>query len=61
MQECKRMRKYPLQVITNIDQIDAGWWQGLAPDRTTYGLFPANYVELLDDDALAEVAKKFAS
>ena len=33
----------------------------MAPDRTTYGLFPANYVELLDDDALAEVAKKFAS
>jgi len=51
----------PDQVITNIDQIDAGWWQGLAPDRTTYGLFPANYVELLDDDAMAEVSKKLAS
>ena len=49
-------------MITNIDQIDAGWWQGLAPDRTTYGLFPANYVELLEDDAaVAEVAKKFAT
>lgn len=37
----------PDDVITNIDQIDEGWWQGLAPDGT-YGLFPANYVELIE-------------
>lgn len=37
----------PDDVITNVDQIDEGWWQGLAPDGT-YGLFPANYVELLE-------------
>lgn len=37
----------PGQVITNIDQIDVGWWQGLGPDGS-YGLFPANYVELLE-------------
>lgn len=36
----------PGDVITHIDQIDEGWWQGLAPDGT-YGLFPANYVELM--------------
>ncbi|XP_052872645.1 drebrin-like protein [Anopheles cruzii] len=36
----------PEDIITHIDQIDEGWWQGLAPDGT-YGLFPANYVELL--------------
>ncbi|KAL9702094.1 hypothetical protein quinque_005612 [Culex quinquefasciatus] len=36
----------PGDVITHIDQIDEGWWQGLAPDGT-YGLFPANYVELI--------------
>ncbi len=24
-----------------------GWWQGVGPDGT-YGLFPANYVELID-------------
>ncbi|XP_055600937.1 drebrin-like protein [Uranotaenia lowii] len=36
----------PGDIITHIDQIDEGWWQGLAPDGT-YGLFPANYVELL--------------
>ncbi|XP_008476634.1 drebrin-like protein [Diaphorina citri] len=36
----------PGDILTHIDQIDAGWWQGLAPDGT-YGLFPANYVQLL--------------
>ncbi|KAK7109940.1 drebrin-like protein B isoform X2 [Littorina saxatilis] len=35
----------PDDVITNIDQIDSGWWQGFAPDGS-YGMFPANYVEL---------------
>nr|CAD7426260.1 unnamed protein product [Timema monikensis] len=52
----------PGDIITHIDQIDEGWWQGLGPDGTyglfpanyglgpngTYGLFPANYVELLN-------------
>lgn len=37
----------PGDIITHIDQIDAGWWQGLGPDGT-FGLFPANYVQLLD-------------
>ncbi|XP_037807747.1 drebrin-like protein isoform X2 [Lucilia sericata] len=37
----------PGDVITHIDQIDEGWWQGLGPDGT-YGLFPANYVEIID-------------
>lgn len=36
----------PGDVITHIDAIDEGWWQGLAPDGT-YGLFPANYVEVI--------------
>lgn len=36
----------PDDVITNIDQIDEGWWQGVSPDGT-FGLFPANYVELI--------------
>lgn len=38
----------PGDIITNIDQVDEGWWQGLGPDGT-YGLFPANYVELLPE------------
>lgn len=37
----------PGDIITHIDQIDTGWWQGLGPDGT-FGLFPANYVQLLD-------------
>lgn len=37
----------PGDIITHIDQIDEGWWQGLAPDGVTYGLFPSNYVELV--------------
>ncbi|KAI1277976.1 Drebrin-like protein [Halotydeus destructor] len=37
----------PDDIITHIEQIDEGWWQGMGPDGT-YGLFPANYVELLD-------------
>ncbi|KAJ1371232.1 hypothetical protein KIN20_033142 [Parelaphostrongylus tenuis] len=34
----------PDDVITNIEQIDAGWWRGICNGQ--YGLFPANYVEL---------------
>lgn len=37
----------PGDIITHIDQIDEGWWQGLGPDGT-FGLFPANYVELIE-------------
>ncbi|XP_004537721.1 drebrin-like protein isoform X1 [Ceratitis capitata] len=37
----------PGDLITHIDQIDEGWWQGLGPDGT-YGLFPANYVEIIN-------------
>lgn len=36
----------PGDIITHIDQIDEGWWQGLGPDGT-FGLFPANYVEVI--------------
>jgi len=37
----------PGDIITHIDAIDEGWWQGLGPDGT-YGLFPANYVEVIE-------------
>lgn len=37
----------PGDIITHIDAIDEGWWQGLGPDGT-YGLFPANYVEVVE-------------
>ena len=38
----------PDDILTHVDKIDPGWYQGFAPDGS-YGLFPANYVELLDD------------
>jgi hypothetical protein len=47
----------PGQLITNIDQIDPGWWQGLAPDGATYGLFPANYVEVVDEEKAKQALK----
>ncbi|CAN0012387.1 unnamed protein product [Lampetra fluviatilis] len=37
----------PDDLITHIDQIDEGWWRGYGPDGR-YGLFPANYVQLLN-------------
>lgn len=36
----------PDDIITNIEQIDDGWWIGVAPDGTR-GMFPSNYVELI--------------
>ena len=36
----------PDDIITNIEQIDEGWWLGVAPDGKQ-GMFPANYVELM--------------
>ena len=36
----------PDNVITNINQIDDGWWEGYTANGS-YGMFPANYVELI--------------
>ncbi|KAF7694871.1 drebrin-like b isoform X1 [Silurus meridionalis] len=36
----------PDDIITSIEMIDEGWWRGYAPDGH-FGMFPANYVELL--------------
>ncbi|XP_034534339.1 drebrin-like a [Notolabrus celidotus] len=36
----------PDDIITGIDMVDEGWWRGFGPDGN-YGMFPANYVELL--------------
>ncbi|XP_069817007.1 drebrin-like protein [Dendropsophus ebraccatus] len=37
----------PDQIITHIEMIDEGWWRGYGPDGH-FGMFPANYVELLE-------------
>uniref|UniRef100_A0A4W4H447 Drebrin-like a n=1 Tax=Electrophorus electricus TaxID=8005 RepID=A0A4W4H447_ELEEL len=36
----------PDDIISGIEMIDDGWWRGYGPDGH-YGMFPANYVELL--------------
>lgn len=36
----------PDDIITGIEMIDEGWWRGVGPNGH-YGMFPANYVELL--------------
>uniref|UniRef100_A0A8C9TWF3 Drebrin like n=1 Tax=Scleropages formosus TaxID=113540 RepID=A0A8C9TWF3_SCLFO len=36
----------PDEIITGIEMIDEGWWRGYAPDGS-FGMFPANYVDLL--------------
>lgn len=36
----------PNDEITHIEMIDEGWWKGFHQATVTYGLFPANYVQL---------------
>lgn len=40
------------ELITNIDQIDEGWWRGRRDLDGSYGLFPSNYVELCSPEEL---------
>ena len=43
----------PGDIITNIEKIDEGWWRGQAPNGVT-GLFPANYVEEIEEQPVEE-------
>ncbi|KAI1504653.1 hypothetical protein F5X99DRAFT_21548 [Biscogniauxia marginata] len=43
------------EYVTNIDMVDDDWWMG-TNSRGEIGLFPSNYVELLDDDEGAAAA-----
>ncbi|XP_036000371.1 drebrin-like b isoform X5 [Fundulus heteroclitus] len=36
----------PDDIISGIEMIDEGWWRGYGPDGH-FGMFPANYVELI--------------
>ncbi|KAM6944282.1 drebrin-like b isoform 8-T8 [Lycodopsis pacificus] len=36
----------PDDIITGIEMIDEGWWRGYSPNGH-FGMFPANYVELM--------------
>jgi len=37
----------PPDIVCNIERVDEGWWQGVGPGGE-YGLFPANYVQLIN-------------
>ncbi|KAI8636889.1 hypothetical protein BD408DRAFT_425418 [Parasitella parasitica] len=45
------------EVITQIDQVDEGWWFGVSEDGQKQGLFPANYVQIVEQEepATAEI------
>ena len=38
----------PGDIITNIEMIDDGWWRGFDPSEH-FGMFPANYVKLIEE------------
>ncbi|KAJ2078677.1 actin binding protein [Coemansia sp. RSA 988] len=37
------------ETIRNIDQLDQGWWYGESEDGSRGGVFPSNFVELIED------------
>lgn len=36
------------EVIEQIEELDEGWWSGVSVDGSKTGLFPANYVEVVE-------------
>ncbi|CAO3642663.1 unnamed protein product [Cunninghamella echinulata] len=48
--EANEMALIEGEVIVEIDQVDEGWWYGISEDGKKQGLFPANYVEVLQED-----------
>ncbi|KAI9305350.1 hypothetical protein BJ944DRAFT_249125 [Cunninghamella echinulata] len=48
--EANEMALVEGEVIVEIDQVDEGWWYGISEDGKKQGLFPANYVEVLQED-----------
>ncbi|KAF9581777.1 hypothetical protein BGW38_001088 [Lunasporangiospora selenospora] len=38
------------EVILNVTELDVGWWSGESKDGTRSGLFPANYVEVIESE-----------
>ncbi|KAI8885354.1 hypothetical protein K501DRAFT_331963 [Backusella circina FSU 941] len=51
--EANEMTLVEGEVIQQIDQVDEGWWFGISEDGKKQGLFPANYVEVLEEAAPA--------
>ncbi|CDH54424.1 related to drebrin f [Lichtheimia corymbifera JMRC:FSU:9682] len=44
------------EVVVQIDQVDEGWWYGMSEDGKRQGLFPANYVQVLEEEPQAPAA-----
>lgn len=43
-------------MITEVDPFDEGWWRGRGPDGR-YGMFPSNYVELIEEPSETPVVE----
>ncbi|KAF9409865.1 hypothetical protein BGZ94_001833, partial [Podila epigama] len=46
--EENEMSLYEGEIIVNVTELDVGWWSGESEDGTRSGLFPANYVEIIE-------------
>ncbi|KAG0207611.1 hypothetical protein BGX28_001202 [Mortierella sp. GBA30] len=46
--EENEMTLYEGEIIRNVTELDVGWWSGESEDGTRSGLFPANYVEVIE-------------
>ncbi|KAI9256458.1 hypothetical protein BDA99DRAFT_441889 [Phascolomyces articulosus] len=48
--EANEMTLVEGEVVVQIDQVDEGWWYGVSEDGKKQGLFPANYVQLMEEE-----------
>ncbi|CAO3563294.1 unnamed protein product [Mortierella alpina] len=46
--EENEMTLYEGEILRNVTELDVGWWSGESEDGTRSGLFPANYVEVIE-------------
>ncbi|KAG2209836.1 hypothetical protein INT47_001985 [Mucor saturninus] len=53
--ENNEMTLHEGEIVHQIDQVDEGWWFGVSEDGKKQGLFPANYVQILEEEEEEEV------
>ncbi|KAG0258075.1 hypothetical protein DFQ27_004808 [Actinomortierella ambigua] len=46
--EANEMSLLEGEILFNVSELDVGWWSGESEDGARSGLFPANYVELIE-------------
>ncbi|KAJ2056945.1 actin binding protein [Coemansia sp. S146] len=44
------------EIIYSVDQLDPGWWAGESEDGLRQGVFPANFVEMIEDSNVDQVS-----